>query len=471
MFDEENDDNFEADFHEQLAALDAMYINDNYTYLDPENIEFLLDHLLISNQIKKAMWLTEKSLEHFPQNSLFSIRLAQIHSLQGDFTIALKILMRIEQLEPLNLDVLVGLATCYSQLKNSDLSIKYYRKAYEVAGLEEKEDVAIDFAIELEKKEEYKMAISLLEQAINDIGISESIVYEIAHCYEKLNEYDKAVQCFLDYIDDNPYSYMSWYNLGNTYSKIGNSEKAIWAYEYTIVIHEDFIPALYSLATAHFDADNIEEALESFYKCLEIDDKDPIILCSIGECHEELGDLEAAYDYYSQSCELMPNLGEAWLGRAIVSKLLGMFPRAIQEIKLAIDIDGNNPEYWETLGDIYQSDFQMELASEAYKNAFELAPFDDNIIEEYLLHLLNNESIEQLLGAFDHPLMDNKGVAKIIYCYAKWKNGDQTESLLIFDELLQEDIKYAKKFFSFFPEMKEESYFWNLMEEFKKRNK
>jgi tetratricopeptide (TPR) repeat protein len=467
MFEEENEDDWlNPDFKRQLAHFEQMYAHDDYVYIDSNEVEYILDHLMISNQMKKAKWAAERAIEHFPTNSTIITRYAQILSMTGDINSALKFLLNLERLEPNNLDVLLSVATCYSQLKNNDLAIKYFKKAFISSTGEEKSEIAIDLAMEYENKDDYKSAIDVLKVAIKEGVLNDLLVYELAHCYEKINDYDNAVKCFLEYIDEEPYSYTTWYNLGNAYAKMDKSEEAIWAYEYAIIINEDFIPAIYNLANAYLDANNIESALTNYKKCLELDQDDPMVFCSMGECYEELGEVEKSYEMYHKSTELLPQLADAWLGKGIMSDLIGNHTRAVQELLVAVDLEPDKGDYWRALGNAYEGKEQNEQAISAYEKAIELEPNDKEVIIDYL-SFLAGISMNLVFEAVDKkPDLRNNNVTKMVLCYCHWMAGNQSESMLFFDEVLENDANLAKSLFLHFPEMNSASYFIDRLQEF-----
>ncbi len=471
MFEEENEDDWlNHDYQRSLANFDEMYARKEYVYIDSDDVEYILDHLMISNQLKKAKWAAEKALQHFPNNSTIIIRQAQLMSMTGNINTALKKLINLEQIEPNNLDVLLSIASCYSQLKHSDQSVKYFRKAFAIATGEEKVDIAIDLAMELESKDDYLGAIAILNNTIKDGYLSDLLIYELAHCYEKIGDYGNAVKSFLTYIDEDPYSYTSWYNLGNTYSKMDKTEEAIWAYEYAILIQDDFVPALYNIANAYLDANKIESALEYYKKCLELDKNDPMVFCSMGECYEELGDFEKAYEMYHKSTVLLPQLADAWLGKGIMSDMLDKHTRAVQELLVAVDLEPEKGEYWRALGNAYENKEQIEQAIKAYERAVDLDPNDKEIIIDYL-SFLAGQSMDLVFEAVEkNNELINNNVTKMVLCYCHWMVGNQTESMMIFDEVLENDAILAKSLFLHFPEMNKESYFIDRLHELDESN-
>lgn len=471
MFEEENSDDWlNQDYQKSLASFDEMFNRNEYLYLDSDNVEFILHHLIITNQLKKAKWAAEQALEHFPNNSGIIIRQAQVLSMIGEINTALNNLIALEQIEPNNNEVLISIALCYSQLKHFDQSIKYYKKALAISSDDVKVEIALDLAMEYENKDDYSSAIQVLKSMINEGHYNEMIVYEMAHCYERLNDNESAIKTFLEFIDEDPYSFTTWYNLGNSYAKLERTEEAIWAYEYAILIQSDFVPAMYNIANAYLDANKISSAIEYYKKCLEIDKNDPMVFCSLGECYEELDEFETAYEMYHRSTDLLPQLADAWLGKGIMSDLMGNHTRGVQELLIAVDLEPDKGEYWRMLANAYENANKQEQALSAYEKAIDLEPDDKETIIDYL-SFLAGISIEYVFEKIEeHQELLEKNTTKMVLSYCHWMIGNHSESMILFDEVLENDTILAKSLFLHFPEMRNVTYFVNRLHELDQSN-
>ncbi len=470
MFEEGEEEWFGADFNKHLEHFNEMYENDDYRYMDADQVEFVLDHLLISNQFKKARWAADKSLEHFPNNNTLKLRKAQAISLAGELNGALRILGELEKFEPESLDLLLTTAACYSQLRNSDGAIKYFKRALDVAEGEEQTEIYIDLAMEYENQDNFRAATAILEKAFGDNNKNEAIVYELAYCYEQLDEYHKSVACFEAFIDENPYSFTTWYNLGNALAKLGDKEKALWAYDYCTLINEDFAPAYYNIANVYMDLDDVENAMKHYEKCLQIDGEDGLVFCSMGECYEEFGEFEKAYEAYDKSADLLPHLGDAWLGKGIVSDIIGHPHRAIAELEMAIKIDDRNADYWRALANAYVSIKDDELAITAFEKGFFINPRHDDLVLDWLA-FVTGQSIQHVFETVEqHPKILENNVTQLVLTYCHWMLGNQTESMILFDDIVESDVSLAKSVFLHFPELKSVDYFRNRLEEIDESN-
>lgn len=453
MFDDNEDEQFGRELSEDINAFNKMYDNDDYCYFDSDRIEAVIDHLLVSSQFKKARWAAEHALDHFPYNNLFLLRKAQAMSLSGELKGAIRILTQLERLEGKSLDLILTIASCFSQLRDADSAIKYFKKALEIAEEFERGEIYIDLAMEYENQNKYQEAISILKKALEEDPKNESVVYELAYCYDQIKEFNNAINCFLKYIDEDPYSYTAWYNLANAYARVKDFDQAIWAYEYCIIVNEDFSPAYFNLGNTYVEKKDYKTALDYYIKCLEIDGDDGMTYCSIGECHEELGELEAAYEAYVKSTDFLPQLADGWLGRGIINELRGNHSKAISELKVAVDLEPDNYTYHYALAGVYENNDQLDLAIECYEKAVSLDTSDDELIIDFLKCIFEIDPILMTERVVIDEDLKNNDAAMLTLVYAYWMQNRRTDALLIFDELLEINPSLAKSLFLHFPSM------------------
>lgn len=454
MFENEDDDSYSGELKSDVSRLDEMFKSQSYHYFDADRIEAVIDHLLVTSQYKKAKWAADNAFQHFPFNNLFLLRKAQAMSLAGELKEAISILLKLEKIEKGNTDLLLTIANCFSQLKDADSSIRYYKKAMLAADRFEKSDIVIDLAMEFENSNNYTAAIDVLSKAIIEDSENESLVYELAYCYDQIGKYDLSIQCFLNYIDENPYSYTAWYNLANAYGRVDNYEKAVWAYDYCIIVNEDFSPAYYNLGNTYSAMEESEKAIPCFEKCIEIDGDDAMVYCSIGECYEDLERYDEAYNFYVKSSELLPQLADAWLGRGIVNTLRGELTKAVSEFKVAIDLEPDNSAFYHAMGNALEDYGEIEQSLDMYRKGLQKEVIQDELIIDYLKCLMTYDLLLMIKETMDNEYnLYQYNAARLCLLAALWKNNRRSDAFLILEELIQNAPSLAKSLFLHFPSL------------------
>lgn len=467
MFDEEDDDVYGGDFQADLKKFNSMFKNDEFEFMDSNQLEAIIDHFLISGKYNKARWGVEKALTFYPFNNLFKLRKAQILSSLGEIKEALDCLNDVEKVEGKSLETILTKAACFAQLKDSESAIKFFTLALDYAERDEKDEIYLDLSEEYQNMNDYKSAIKVLVQAVAENPKNEVAVYELAYCYDEIDQFDKTIECFSNYIDENPYSFTAWYNLANAFLKIENYEKAIWAYDYSILINDDFPPAHFNLGNAYLASEKYRKALESFEKCLETEGEDGLILSYMGECYESLDELDLAMNCYVRSSVVSPHLPEAWLGMGIVNDLQGNESEAIRLILKAIELAPENASFYHVLAGALENTNDNEAVLEAYEKGLEMDPNNESMHADYLKFLLEQDPllVTQKFEDPELPLYNDSLELNLIRVIALHKLGHVTESLLIFDEILTKDKKIAITILKLYPESMMITDFTNRLED------
>lgn len=452
----EEDDEINGGVDKDLNRFNVMYDRGEYGYFDSDRIEALIDHLIITNQLEKAKWASEKAINQFPFNSIFELRFAQILSLEGKIKEAYEIFKKIEKSESdnLNVDLFLSLASTYSQMQYSRRAISYFYKALELANFDEKPDIYVDIAVEFSQNNELEKAIIILEQAIEAYVDNESILFELVYCYEQKGYFQKAIDCYIKYIDENPYSYTAWYNLGNSYLKISSFEKALEAYDYCLVINEKYVPAYFNTANTYVELGKYERAIEFYQKCIGFDGDESITFCSIGECYEELGQYNEALLYYDKSIELIPHFADAWLGKGVVLDALGNVEESLLAVEKAIELDNTQPSYYHIYANFLDKIDAINDARLNYEKAIALSKEEDeNLIIDYLKFIGNNfrEELFEIIEN-DNYLRESESV-NLFLINEFWNQNNFKKALKILDQMLAKDSNQVKKLFLHFEDL------------------
>jgi tetratricopeptide (TPR) repeat protein len=463
MFDDENEE-YDGNFNEDLERFEKSLGGDPLGFMDSDQIEFIIDHYLINGMYSKALLAADIGIEQFSFNPIFYLRKAQAISAMGQLKEAMNLLAHVEKMEIPSCEFFLTKAAIFSQLKDSKRAIKYFKDALNLSEKEDRDEIYLDLAFEYESAGEFNEAILILKEAIRLNPHNEGAIYELAYCYDQINDIDKAIQCYSDFIDENPYSFTAWYNLGNAYSKQDNFEKAVWAYDYCLLINEQFSPAYFNLGNAYLSLDKYQLSIENFEKCMEFDGEDGLALCYIGECYEQLENYDLAKHYYNRSIEFIPDLPEAWLGLGIVADLEGNTIEGIKLIEKAIELDPSNGSFYHVLAGAYEKNLQYHEAKEAYLFSLELDNSNEEALTEYIDFLIELNEWQEALDFIENFEVSSKLkiVKELIVINLLSLFDKKEEASLRLISCIQENESEAKKIFTFYPLLKDESIFVNL---------
>lgn len=460
-----DDEGQENHFSEDVERFEFQLSKNAVGFFDSDQLEGIIDHYIINGNYSKAQTASDIGIYHFPYNAFFYIRKAQSMSGLGQLKEALTVLAKAEEIESISLDLVITKATIFSQLRDSKTSIKYYKEALLLAENEDKDEIYLDLATELEALKDFTGAISVLEEAMRLNPKNEGALHEISYCLDQLGDLKKTVVIFNQFLDENPYSFTAWYNLGNTYSKLEQFDNAILAYEYCIAINETFAAAYFNKGNACLSSEKFKEAVESFEKCIELDGPDPLTYCYLGEAHEQSDELLTAWDYYKKSLEMAPELAEAWLGLGIIRDLQGDPKDSLKYIEKAIELEPQIDGYYHVYAGALENAGEIELAKINYLKCLTLEPENEDAFFDFVDFLYDNytnETIDYITYFVDeHQFFFS--ILPLIYYY--WINGKKQESILIYLEAMHKNKEKTKDLFIRYPELKNDIEFLNLSQD------
>lgn len=457
MFDDDEEEDFyEGNLEEDLKKFEGFQKNgEPIGFLDSDRWEILIDHFLINGQYNNALLCIDEAMYQYSYSPIFKLRKAQALSAVGKLKDSINLLTELENSGSRSFELLLTKASVFSQLKDSKNAIKYFRSALVTCPVEDRDEVYLDLAMEYENIEDFRSALDVLKEAIENNPKNESAIYEIAYCYDQLGEYQQSIQCYSDFIDENPYSFTAWYNLGNAYLKIENFSKAIWAYDYCILINDEFGPVHFNVGNAYLSSNQFNEAIEHFEKAMELDGDDPVALSYIGECYEQLQELDVARTYYNKSIELAPLLPDAWLGLGIIEDLEGKTEEGIVLIKKASELDPENSGVYHVLAGAYEKLDNIEEAIEAYELALAFDPLDEECLTDYI-NMLHAVSLMEAKDYLDkaEALDPMNPVVPVLRINVLWRLGEKKAAMNLLQMLLAEDRDRGMQLFELYPDMK-----------------
>lgn len=269
----------------------------------------------------------------------------------------------------------------------------------------------------LYQKEDYQMAVTELEKAIQAGSNDGRVYYQLAYSYQQLGNIDKAIELYqtagklLDEQDPtHRYSYYAKYNLGLLYKdkgdidgaisvlqdviakhkdqpgarnllgwllwKKGDVEGAIKEYRTSVKIAPNQEDAQYNLGVLYYNKGEVSDAKGVFNKVLELNPKHPKASAYLAH----LGDKELlSQAEYANLLIPEPALRHCYLGKQYLDK--GRYQDAALEYETALEINPNSIEAHQGLGVVYEYNdkgvrygdgFKIEKSVFHYEKAVEL---------------------------------------------------------------------------------------------------
>jgi tetratricopeptide (TPR) repeat protein len=444
--------------YEEMIARNESY------YFDVDQFEEIIDFYCESNKYAFAIKVIEYAYTLFPENTTLALREVQILAEMGFLTKALSKLKTLRKFEPQNEEVLLTMASIYSQLREHKMAIELYKKALEFAGDELFEEINMEIALEYENMDRYDKAIEVLHVALERQPENETLLYELAYCYEMSDRTAECIEYYRRFLDTFPYSFPAWYNMGNAYQKLDQLSDAVEAYDYCLAIQEDFVPAIMNKAHALFKMEKYHESIKVFEESYTYETPQANTYCHIGECFEKLGELDKALFYYKKSMHCDEFFGDAYIGMGIVLDLMGRTKEGILFMEKAIAMEPENVDYKLFMAELLNKLGEFERSGDIYRVVAE--KFEDNEdvwldYADWAMQQKNSTLALQLTndGWSHNPQSDTLGFRKVAYLLDTGNTAEAEELLL---RLMTKNPEGARELAEYYPAIEQNQLFIDL---------
>jgi tetratricopeptide (TPR) repeat protein len=443
-------------------------LNDSY-YFDMDQLEEIVDFYSENGQFKHALKVIEYGYNLFPDNMTLMLRESQILTGMGKLTQALKQLKRLEQIEA-NEEVLLTLASIYSQQREHAKSIKHLQKALALGSNEFADDIYLEIALEYENMQRFDKAQETLQEAIQRSPQNEVLLYELAYVFDMNEKSAEAIEFYQRFLESFPFSFPAWYNLANAYQKIAQYQDALECYDYSLAIQEDFTPAYYNKAHTLFKLERYQDAVQVFEETYAYEPPQAPVYCHIGECFEKLNQYDKALFYYRKSIQVDEYYADSYLGISITMDLMNKTIDAMPFIERAIEIEPENPDYY-----LFQIEFLKKLnrLDEAEAIAVSImGKFQDNedLWLDYSDIFFHRGEFDRALSiiqtGWQHcPQSNDLGFRQVAYLVQSGRNSDAEELMFRMAMRHPEGLNDLEEYF---PEIKQNLLFIELRKQLSK---
>ncbi|HEY8404362.1 MAG TPA: tetratricopeptide repeat protein [Flavobacteriales bacterium] len=452
MSEENRDQHYAQDLvarYEQMLEANESY------YFDIDQFEEIVDYYCFSSKLKKALEVIDYAYSLFPDNTTLMLKEAQILSGMGHLNKAMQRLRVLEQIEQ-NEDVLLTMASIYSQQREHRKAIALLQKAMALGGKEFEDEIYMEIALEYQNMERFDKAQEVLMEALSKRPENEVLLYELAYCFDVTDRTAESIEFYESFLDKYPYSFPAWYNLGNAYQKVGMLDKALNAYDLCLAIQEDFTPAYYNKAHTLFKMDRFQEAISVFEETYNYEAPQAPVYCHIGECFEKMNQLDKALFYYRKSIQTDELYADAYLGIGVALDLKNETAEGLTYVRRAIELDPENVDYL-----LFEVEFlkKLELWSEAESITEILikrfADNEDAWMEHADIFFQRGEThraLEFINQGWQHcPQSYEIAYRKVVYLFETGKNNEAEELLLRLHESYPEGMADMEEYY---PEIK-----------------
>jgi tetratricopeptide (TPR) repeat protein len=410
---------YEEEVKQAVQKFERMKKNNENYFFDVIEFETIIDYYIESNNSIKAFEAATLASEQHPNSVSIQLRKARVLLDKGRAVEALRLLKKLESIEPGNHEIYIAKGTAYGMLGD----IQGAKKMFDYSLTLDTEDIEnILFAITsvLQNLNYYEHLIPYMDKLIDLEPEFKAHLYDMAYAYEKIEDYENSIKYYLMYLEEEPFSDSAWYNLGIIYNKLESYEKAMEAYDYALAINSQNTFAIFNKGNILSNLERYSDAVPIYHEYLENEPDSFEAMTYLAECYEKIGEVTMARKYYQEAIELAPEFADPWFGLGVIALNTGNTDDSLIFFRKAVRLDDENPEIWYLLGKAHYSKGEKKAALRCFREALKLDSYYDEVWADLGTIILKDGLFLKALPYLEHAYKVTGDVPGINYLLASF---------------------------------------------------
>ena len=453
MEDDKYGSSYEEEMKHAVQKFERMKKNNENYFFDVIEFETIIDYYIESNNSSKAFEAATLATKQHPNSVSIQLRKARVLLDKGRAVEALRLLKKLENIEPGNHELYIAKGTALGMLGD----IQGAKKMFDYSLTLDSEDIEnVLFAITsvLQNLNYYEHLIPYMERLVQMEPEFKAHLYDLAYAYEKIEDFENSITYYLKYINEEPFSDSAWYNLGIIYNKLEMYEKAMEAYDYALAINSQNTFALFNKGNILSNIERYAEAIPVYHEYIENEPDSYESMTYLAECYEKLGEVTMARKYYQEAIELAPEYADPWFGLGVIALNTGNTDDSLIYFRKAVRLDDENPEIWYLLGKAHFSKGERKAALRCFREALKLDAYYEEVWADLGKIIINDGLVNKAIPYFLHAYKITGDIPGINYLLASFYlhtgNGEKAFHHLSLSVKLDREI--FKEFENIFPE-------------------
>ena len=410
---------WEEEVKEAVRKFERMKRNNEKYFFDVIEFESIIDYYIDCNNSPKAFEAAVLATQQHPNSVSIQLRKAKVLLDKGRAVETLRILKKLENIEPGNHEIYITKGTALGMLGDIQGAKKMFDYALTLDS-EEIENILFTIVTVLQNLNYYEHLIPYLIRLIEKEPDFKAHLYDLAYAYEKVENYNYSITYYLKYLEEEPFSDSAWYNLGIIYNKLDQPEKAIEAYDYALAINSQNTFALFNKANILSNLERYSEAIPVYHEYIENEPDSFEAMTYLGECYEKTEDFILAKKYYHDAIELAPEYADPWFGLGVIELNYGNPADSLIFFRKAVRLDDENPEYWYLLGKAHYTKGEIKSALSCFREALKLDTYYDEVWSDLGRIILKENFVSKAIPYLEHAYKITGNVPGINYLLASF---------------------------------------------------
>jgi len=417
------DDKFGFSYEEEVTQavqkFEKMKKNNENYFFDVIEFETIIDYYIESNNSSKAFEAATLATEQHPNSVSIQLRKARVLLDKGRAVEALRILKKLESIEPGNHEIYIAKGTAFGMLGDIQGAKKMFDYSLTL-DTEETENILFSITSVLQNLNYYEYLIPYLARLIELEPEFKAHLYDLAYAYEKTENFEKSIDFYIQYLDVEPFSDSAWYNLGIIYNKLEMSEKAMEAYDFALAINSQNTFALFNKGNILSNLERYAEAVPVYHEYIENEPDSFEAMTYLADCYEKTGEVSLARKYYQEAIELAPEFADPWFGLGIVALNTGNTDDSMIFFRKAVRLDDENPEIWYLLGKAHIAKGEKKAAMRCFREALKIDAYYDEVWADLGKIIIKENLVRKALPYLIHAYKVTGDIPGINYLIASF---------------------------------------------------
>ncbi len=452
MEDDKYGPSYEEEVKYAVQKFEKMKKNNENYFFDVIEFETIIDYYIESNNSSKAFEAATLATQQHPNSVSIQLRKARVLLDKGRAVEALRLLKKLESIEPGNHELYIAKGTAFGMLGD----IQGAKKMFDYSLTLDSDDVEnILFAITsvLQNLNYYEHMIPYMERLVQMEPEFKAHLYDLAYAYEKTEDYENSIIYYLKYLEEEPFSDSAWYNLGIIYNKQESYEKAMEAYDYALAINPQNTFALFNKGNILCNIERYADAIPVYHEYLENEPESFEAMTYLAECYEKTREVNLARKYYQEAIEMAPDFADPWFGLGVIALNTGNTDDSLIFFRKAVRLDDENPEIWYLLGKAHYSKGERTAALRCFREALKLDAFYDEVWLDLGNIIINDDLVSKALPYLVHAYKITGDIPGINYLLASFylHNGNPEKAFRHLSLAVYSDKDLFREFREIFP--------------------
>lgn len=392
---------YEEDVTQAVQKFEKMKKNNENYFFDVIEFETIIDYYIESNNSSKAFEAATLATEQHPNSVSIQLRKARVLLDKGRAVEALRILKKLESIEPGNHEIYIAKGTAFGMLGDIQGAKKMFDFSLTLDS-EETENILFSITSVLQNLNYYDYLIPYLSRLIELEPEFKAHLYDLAYAFEKTENFEKSIEYYIQYLEVEPFSDSAWYNLGIIYNKLEMSEKAMEAYDFALAINSQNTFALFNKGNILSNLERYADAIPVYHEYIENEPDSFEAMTYLADCYEKTGEVSLARKYYQEAIELAPEFADPWFGLGIVALNTGNTDDSLIFFRKAVRLDDENPEIWYLLGKAHIAKGEKKAAMRCFREALKIDAYYDEVWADLGKIIIREKLVKKALPYLIH---------------------------------------------------------------------